>query len=173
VNAITRILDDPPTYFARESVFVWPGGSTERGEQIVSSGVAFPCWIRLEKFKHRPNFSRDVLCSQSASEIIRVCYKREIESARVVAGEKRDAFHESLVEGMSQIADSGSGNMSSPSGYLPIEFDLERFVACLRIDINDIGATISLKEGFADCIELVEVFASLRDEEFRALEGHG
>jgi hypothetical protein len=87
-------------------------------------------------------------------------------------GKELDTPDKCLIEGMPQIADSSRSDVASPSGDLPIEFDLERLVAGLRIDINDIGCAISLKEGLADCLELVEVFTSLSDEKFWAFEGH-
>lgn len=166
-DAVDANLGNSALYVARDLVFVWTRDLAEGGEEVIPAGISSPTWIRLERFQQRKNLLGEIVergTRQSSFEVLRVSNEREVELSDIDAWpEHPQAVAHGLVEAVPKIADGGGNDMAQAARDWPIEPDLVDFISSIRLDINDVGIGLTLKQPAVNGPKFVQAFVCLAD----------
>jgi len=144
------------------------GQLTESVQSIIPSQVGLKC------FYERPNLARDgwaAFLLGNWREFRFKANKWKVKTIKVVSAKTGRSSANRLIEGVPEIIDSVRKDRAKAAGYLLCEYPFVDYLAALRVNLLDWGASATSEKGFASRIKIGKVFFSPLDKQFWPLKG--
>ena len=129
-----------------------------------------PSWVRLEPFKRRVQFWREVLFDPTL-QVRRICCDRKVETIRSVPlGDGLESLTRGLIEGEPHVHNAVEGNFPQPVGKWLTKAELMSLLPSLWVCLDHASARMGFKECVADTSEFGHVIPCLSDQKLGAIK---